>query len=196
MSINSGSSATVSINTAVTSGSTINVALAVSGVPAGVSASFSPTSVTSGQGATLNISVASAATAGTYLLTVTGTSGAFEHTTNVTLTVPPPPLTLSVTPISLDFGTVRQVSLLIKMVTLKNTGSGAISIPTVTVTSSSGAGSTVFTPLNFCPSSLAVGKSCSIYVLLAASRVGSQSGTLNIANSAVGSQQIVRLSAS
>ena len=65
----------------------------------------------------------------------------------------------------------------------------------VSVTPNSGTGSLVFNSLSLCPSSLAVGKSCTIYVLLAAANPGPQSATLNFANSAVGSPQTVPISA-
>jgi hypothetical protein len=76
---------TVTVSTAVTSGSAETVALTVSGVPSGATATFSPTSVTAGGSSTLTISAGTAG-AGTYTLTVKGT-GTTSHSTNVTLTV-------------------------------------------------------------------------------------------------------------
>jgi aminopeptidase S len=59
----------------------------VSGVPAGVTASFSPTSVTSGGSSTLTIATSSSSAPGTYTLTITGTGSSATHTTSYSLTV-------------------------------------------------------------------------------------------------------------
>src|SRR5256886_9271480 len=70
-----------------------------SGTPSGASASVTPTSITAGNSATLNVSAGSAA-AGTYTLTVTGTEGSVTHPTTVQLTVtaPSPNFTISASP--------------------------------------------------------------------------------------------------
>jgi Zn-dependent metalloprotease len=81
-----GSSTSATVGTATVSGSAQTVALTVAGAPTGVTASVSPSSVTSGGSATLNVAVASTAAAGTYTLTVTGT-GAATHAVAFTLTV-------------------------------------------------------------------------------------------------------------
>lgn len=61
------------------------VTLSVSGLPSGVTASFSanPTSTTS----ILNVSTTNAVAPGTYPLVVTGTSGALSHSANISLVV-------------------------------------------------------------------------------------------------------------
>ncbi|WP_328606908.1 glycosyl hydrolase family 18 protein [Amycolatopsis sp. NBC_00345] len=93
-SVNAGASVTSSVHTAVTSGSAQSVSLSVTGAPAGVTASVSPTSVTAGGNATLTVSAASSAVSGSYPLTVTGTSPLGSHSTTYTVTVngttPPP----------------------------------------------------------------------------------------------------------
>ncbi|MYV99794.1 glycosyl hydrolase family 18 protein [Streptomyces sp. SID3343] len=81
----SGTSATV--GTAVTNGAAQNVALTVTGAPAGVSATVNPTSVTAGGTATLDITTTAAAAPGTYPLTITGTGTSATHATTYTLTV-------------------------------------------------------------------------------------------------------------
>ncbi|MFF2197384.1 M28 family peptidase [Streptomyces sp. NPDC058157] len=81
-----GGSVTSTVNTTTVSGSPQNVALTVSGAPAGVTASVSPSSVQSGQSATLTVQVAAGTAPGTYTLTVTGT-GTATHSTTYTLTV-------------------------------------------------------------------------------------------------------------
>ncbi|MFE7414952.1 M20/M25/M40 family metallo-hydrolase [Streptomyces laurentii] len=81
-----GSSATVTVRTATTTGSAQSVALSASGAPTGVTVSLAPTSVTSGQSSTATVQVAAGTAAGTYTLTLTGT-GSVAHTTTYTLTV-------------------------------------------------------------------------------------------------------------
>jgi hypothetical protein len=93
-SIAAGASGGTSITTTLISGSAETVALAVSGLPAGVTATLTPTSVTAGGSATLGLAVASSVPTGTYPLTVTGTAPSATHAAGVSLTVvaPPPPL--------------------------------------------------------------------------------------------------------
>ncbi|MFE1792539.1 M28 family peptidase [Streptomyces sp. NPDC059525] len=81
-----GGSVTSTVNTATVSGSPQNVALTVSGAPAGVTATVSPSSVQSGQSATLTVQVAAGTAPGTSTLTVTGT-GTTTHSTTYTLTI-------------------------------------------------------------------------------------------------------------
>lgn len=76
-----------------------SVDLAVSGLPAGASAAFSPDPAT--DSSTLTVSTATTTRAGTYPLTITGTSGALTHTTSVTLVVTEAPdFSLSASPAS------------------------------------------------------------------------------------------------
>jgi hypothetical protein len=75
-SVADGGSTTASVSTKTTGGSAQSVALSVSGLPSGVTASFSPTSVTSGSSSTLTLSVGSSVAAGSYPLTITGTGSA------------------------------------------------------------------------------------------------------------------------
>jgi chitodextrinase len=85
--VTAGRSATSTVHTAVTAGSAQQVTLGVSGVPAGVTATVSPGSVTAGGDATLTVSTTSAAVSGTYRLTVTGTASGAAHNATYTLTV-------------------------------------------------------------------------------------------------------------
>jgi kumamolisin len=81
---NSGSS---TITSTVSGGFNSAVALTASGQPAGVTVGFSPASITGTGSSTMNITVASTTSPGTYPITVTGTSGSTVHTTTVSLTV-------------------------------------------------------------------------------------------------------------
>jgi subtilisin family serine protease len=67
------------------------VALAVTGLPSGATATLNPTIVNSGSSSTLTINTGTAA-AGTYTLTVTGSAASGAHTATVTLMISPPPL--------------------------------------------------------------------------------------------------------
>jgi hypothetical protein len=86
-SVTAGSSATTTVGTAVTSGSAQSVALSASGLPAGASASFSPSSVTAGGSSTLTITTAASTPGGTYPITVTGTGASGTETATYTLSV-------------------------------------------------------------------------------------------------------------
>lgn len=70
-----------------------SVTFSVSGLPAGVSGSFSPVSST--YSTSLGLVASSSAVAGAYTVTVTGTSGSVSAKTTFTLTVGPPAFTLS-----------------------------------------------------------------------------------------------------
>jgi len=100
LSIADGSSGTSTITVTPQNGFTGTVALTASGLPTGVTASFSTAHV-------LTLSASSTAAAGTSSVTVTGTSGSLTHTTTVALTVTSPVGTssLAVRPSALNFNT-------------------------------------------------------------------------------------------
>ncbi|HYM84113.1 MAG TPA: hypothetical protein VEY67_08185, partial [Candidatus Dormibacteraeota bacterium] len=86
-SVAQGASGTVTVATTVVSGAPETLALSVTGAPAGVSAAFSPTSVSTGSSSTLTLAVANAVAVGTYPLTVTATGPSATHSIPVTLNV-------------------------------------------------------------------------------------------------------------
>jgi uncharacterized membrane protein len=105
VSVMEGNSGTSTITVNGQNGFSGSVSLSASGLPSGVTASFSsnPTTTTS----TLTLTVSSTASAGTYPITVTGTSGSLTSTVTVNLTVTVPPnfsLTASPTSLSLVQG--------------------------------------------------------------------------------------------
>jgi hypothetical protein len=103
LSIAQGSNGSSSITVAPQNGFTGNVTLAASGLPNGVTASFSmnPTTPTSTM-STLTLMASSTAATGMSTVTITGTSGALSHTTTLALTVSgTPDFTLSASPSSL-----------------------------------------------------------------------------------------------
>jgi len=86
-----GNSTTYTTTVTPSNGFSSAVTLSVGGLPAGASSSFSPNPVPGGSGSsTLGISTSSTTPAGTYTLTITGTSGNLSHSTNVTLIVNQP----------------------------------------------------------------------------------------------------------
>jgi hypothetical protein len=83
-----GSSTSITVSTAVTSGLAQTIVLSVSGLPAGVTGSISPATITAGGSATLTLNASSAAAAAAGVgVTVTGVSGANTHAVNVLVTV-------------------------------------------------------------------------------------------------------------
>ncbi|CRK60820.1 Aminopeptidase Y (Arg, Lys, Leu preference) [Alloactinosynnema sp. L-07] len=85
-SVQAGSSTTTTVSTTTTSGSAQTVNLTASGLPAGATATFSPTSVTSGASSTLTLATSASTPAGTYPVTITGT-GSVTKTASYSLTV-------------------------------------------------------------------------------------------------------------
>ncbi|MFI6319159.1 M28 family peptidase [Nonomuraea sp. NPDC050556] len=81
-----GQSVQTTVSTTTTSGNAQTVNLTASGLPSGVTASFSPASVTSGNSSTLTLT-ASATASGSGNITVTGTGQTATHTANYNLTV-------------------------------------------------------------------------------------------------------------
>jgi subtilase family serine protease len=89
VSVVQGGNGTSTITTAISGGFNSAISLNASGQPAGVTVSFSPTSIAApGSGSsTMTIAVASTTATGTYTITVTGTGGSITRTATVSLTV-------------------------------------------------------------------------------------------------------------
>ena len=81
-----GNATTYTATVAPLNGFSGSVALSATGLPAGATASFNPTQVSSGS-STLTVTAGPATPAGSYTLTITGTSGSLTHSANVTLVV-------------------------------------------------------------------------------------------------------------
>jgi hypothetical protein len=96
-----GSSTTYSVSVTALNGFNGNVGLSASGLPAGASASFSPTTISSAGSSTLTINTAPTTPAGSYPIIITATSGSLTHTTSITLIVTvPSDFTISASPAS------------------------------------------------------------------------------------------------
>jgi hypothetical protein len=89
LSLSQGGSGSATVSTSVSGSFNSSVALSLSGLPPGASASLSPTSIPApGSGSsTLSVTAGSTTPAGTYSLTVTGSGGAQTHTAALSLVV-------------------------------------------------------------------------------------------------------------
>ncbi|WP_051798205.1 M4 family metallopeptidase [Catenuloplanes japonicus] len=81
-----GSSVATTIST-VNTGTAQTVALTASGLPSGATATFNPSSITSGNSSTLTLATSTSTPAGTYSITVTGTGTSVTRTATYALTV-------------------------------------------------------------------------------------------------------------
>ena len=89
-SVSQGSATSYSVTIGATSGFAGTVSLAVSGLPANATASFTPPSVSGSGTATLNVTTAANTPGGSSTLTISGSSGALTHSASVTLVVNAP----------------------------------------------------------------------------------------------------------
>jgi len=100
-----------------------------------------------------------------------------------------PAVSLSST--SLSFGSITEGGSATSQVTLKNTGTAALSVTGLTIT---GTGASAFSETNTCGSSVAVNGSCTISVTFKPVTTGTLSAKLNIADNASTSPQKITLS--
>jgi sugar lactone lactonase YvrE len=114
---------------------------------------------------------------------------------SVPLTVTPGPLA-SVSPSSINFGTVYLGTITIKNVTVTNLGNAPMTITDPLLSIVSGGDSNEFVMVNLCPKTLAAGKSCTIVVtFIAGPHYNPQTATINVIDNAPGSPQTVNLTA-
>ena len=85
LSIGRGTQSTAMVTITPSNGFNGNVTFSASGLPKGVTTSFSPNPATTVS--TLTFAASSSATKGTFIVTITGTSGALSHKTTLSLTV-------------------------------------------------------------------------------------------------------------
>jgi hypothetical protein len=88
LSIAEGTSGTLSITPNTSGCFAGSISLAASGLPSGVTATFSPNPTTGSS--VVTVAASSSAIAGTYLVTITGTSGTVTASTTLALTIVPP----------------------------------------------------------------------------------------------------------
>ena len=97
-----GTAASYTVNVLALNGFGGNVSFSVTGLPSGATPTFMPASVVGSGSSTLSISTSSSTPAGSYSLTITGTSGTLTHTAQVTLVVAD--FSISVAPASQTVG--------------------------------------------------------------------------------------------
>ena len=85
LSVTRGASSGATVTLSGQNGFSSSVSLSASGLPSGVSASFSPASATTSS--TLTLAASSSAATGTFTITLTGTAGSLSHSTTLALTV-------------------------------------------------------------------------------------------------------------
>ena len=183
-----GNSVNTTVSVTQQHGFSGSVTLSATGLPSGVTATFTPNPATSSS--TLNLSATATATAGTVIVTILGTSGSLTNATTLSLTVAPQingsQVTLS--PSSLSFGTVIvEASSKPKNATLTNGSSSTMYFSSITTSGD-------FTQTNTCGGTLAAGKSCTISVTFTPQQIGARTGTLYVNDNATDSPQTVSLS--
>jgi nucleoside-specific outer membrane channel protein Tsx len=187
LSMTEGGQGTSTITITPQDGFSGSVLLAASGLPSGVTASFSPNPATSTS--TLTLAASSTATTGTSTVTVTGISGDEEQAITLTLTVTGTTVTLTPTSLSFVDQAVNSTSTA-KTVMLKNTGTVQLNISGIAVT----LGTNFAISNNTCGATLAVGKTCKVSVTFTPTQLGSLTDTLVFTDSAISSPQAVSLS--
>jgi hypothetical protein len=114
---------------------------------------------------------------------------------SVALTVTAGPLA-SVSPSSIDFGTLYLGAIVTRNVTVSNVGNAAMTITNPFLSQLHGGNSNEYVLVSLCPKSLAAGKSCTMTVAFVAGPFYTpQTATLNVMDNAPGNPQSVTLTA-
>ena len=115
-----------------------------------------------------------------------------QVTKTVTATGP----SLTVSPSSINFGTVYQGSISAQVITVANVGTAAATINDPILSIVKGGNSNEFVALSLCPKSLAAGKSCTVLIgFIAGPYYTPQTATLQIMDNAPGGPHAVAMSA-
>jgi kumamolisin len=166
------------------------VTLAASGLPSGVTASFSPNPASTTS--VLTLSASATAATGTVTVTIEGTSGSLTATTTVSLTVTASGGggAVTLTPTSLKFGKFAVgTTSPAKTVKLTNSGTGTLTISSIAISGDFA----LATSAKPCGASLAAGKFCQIKVTFTPTATGVRTGNVTITDSAPNSPQTVPL---
>jgi Protein of unknown function (DUF1573) len=133
--------------------------------------------------------------AGTQTLSVAFTPTASMNYTSATaqVTIQVTQAAISISPSSVNFGTVTNGKTATQSVTVSNVGNATLNISNVSIKCGSSCDSDDFSFRNSCSQSLKPGASCSIAVTFNADDSGTRSATLKITDNASGSPQSVPL---
>ncbi|WP_348261572.1 choice-of-anchor D domain-containing protein [Telmatobacter sp. DSM 110680] len=145
-----------------------------SGSSCAVTVTFTPTATGNRTG---QLTISDNATAGSQTVSLSGTGAASAYTYSA-----------SVTPASLTFAAQGlQITSAAQTVTLTNTGTGALTISSITAQGD-------FAETNNCGASIAAGAACSVNVTFTPTASGSRGGQLTISDNATAGPQTVALS--
>ncbi len=133
LSITAGTTgSSVSVLATAANGLTGTVTVAITGLPAGVTANPATLTLASGTAQNVTLAAASSATAGSATVTLTGTSGAFAHSATMALTVVaaalPPDFSLGVSPTSLTIAAAATGSSVSVLATATNGFTGTVAV--------------------------------------------------------------------
>jgi len=117
-----GTSAQMTVETTLTSGSPEAITLSVPDLPSGMSASFHPPLVKSGDSAALTLAVADDAPPGTVTLTVLGTAPSGTHATSLSVMIPPNDFSMVLEPSSGSLPAGGHASIIIKTALVSGAG--------------------------------------------------------------------------
>lgn len=194
-----GAAGQLVVSASAVNGFTGSVAVTLSGLPAGVTATPSTLSLAPGSTKAINIAASPQALEGRATLTLTGASGSLSHAALAFLAISsaiPPTANVSLSASTYNFGdNLVNNSRTEPVVTVTNTGAGILYLNPVV----SGSANFFAAPGGSCGSQLAAGASCDIlatYEPLTASAPAAQTALLNLdfTNVPAGAPQTVQLS--
>lgn len=191
-----GASASFVLETTTLQGTPQTLTFSAGNVPAGVSASFSPPSIQSGNLTTLTLAVGSGAAPGSYTITVSATSNVnVTHSVTIGLQVNPLPGTgepaVCLTPSSLGFSDqMVGTSSVTQLVTLRNCGNGPLHVSSIGASPDYFLGAGSIVP----PVDLPEGTATTFQVGFAPLASGPRPGSVKIFSNAAGSPTILALS--
>ncbi len=193
--VTQGGSVAFNVVTSTTSGTAQTVSCGVSNLPSGLSATFSPGSVTTGSQSTLAISASGSAPVGTYTLLIAAASSYTTHTFQISVSVAQAQTgpAMAVTPSIVRFndqtdGTISSP----QTVVLRNSGTGQLVVTGIGLASGN-ADYALNLPQFSSPLILNQGVTYSLQVYFEPTATGTRPGQIVIYDNAPGSPQVVSL---
>jgi hypothetical protein len=189
-----GGSVAYNVVTATTSGSSQSVSLGIANLPSGITASFSPATITSGSQSTLILTASSSVAAGIYNLILGGAGTSANDTFPISVTVTQagtgPLLTLSPSILPFNSQAVGSVSAP-ETVSLMNNGSGQLKISSIALLAGSDYALTLPSPAP--PNILNPLVPYNIQVAFEPTTTGTRNGEIIVYDNAPGSPHIISL---